>query len=317
MKKIAKINSKEKERRNIIANQTNLYIAFLLKIPTLYSTQTILTSNAQPILHMSLRISALASWSTGNVTYIETETTKILLDAWLSGKKIEQSLNNLNRKIEEFSNIFITHEHIDHIRSAGILNRRFGTKIIGNEKTLSSNGFFTATKRDNPYGKEFLEPGKAMRVGDIEVKAFKTSHDTACSQFYTFKHQEKKIACLTDTGNITPEMIEEIKDSNILLIESNHDVDMLKHGSRPESNKQRILSDHGHLSNVQCAEYLSQIITPRTHTIILGHLSHDHNTKELAYETISSHLEKYHQNLRKNLHLFVADADENSALLEA
>lgn len=112
-------------------------------------------------------------------------------------------------------------------------------------------------------------------------------------------------------------MVEEIKDSNIVFIESNHDIEMLKNGSRPESNKQRILSDHGHLSNKQCAEYLSEIITSRTHSIILGHLSHDHNTEKLAYQTISSHLETHHQQLRNNLHLFMAKADSPLDLFEA
>lgn len=141
---------------------------------------------------------------------------------------MEKSLNDLQRNIAEIKNIFISHEHIDHIRSAGILHRKFGTNIIGNEKTLSSKYFITTTKRDNQDNLMHLNPGQTMKIGDIEITAFKTSHDTICSQFYTFKHQDKKIACLTDTGTITPEMIQEIKGSEIILIESNHDVEMLK-----------------------------------------------------------------------------------------
>ncbi|GHW02315.1 MBL fold hydrolase [candidate division SR1 bacterium] len=266
---------------------------------------------------MGLRISALGSGSTGNCIYIESDSTSLLLDAGLSGKKIQENLQKIGKNIDGIHTLFISHEHIDHIRSAGVLNRKFNTKVCGNQATLNSDYFLITTKRENENDIYYLEPNQTDYFGDIEVTAFKTSHDTANSQFYVFKHQNKRIACLSDTGCVTDEMKEYLRDCEIYFFEANHDVEMLKRGTRPESNKKRILSDVGHLSNECSAEALKQIITRKTHTIVLTHISHDHNRPELAKSVMIEHLKSYNPDCLSYLNLLSADAYEPTPLLEA
>ncbi|WP_067090455.1 MBL fold metallo-hydrolase [Methanobrevibacter curvatus] len=235
---------------------------------------------------MSLKLSVLASGSSGNIIYVESDESAILIDAGISKKQSEILLNKIGKNLSDIKAIFVSHEHVDHIRGVGVINRGYNTLIYGNKDTLSCDKFRKITGNVNPDSLRLIEAEKAINFDDLKITAFSTSHDSVNSQFYIIEHENKKFVCLTDLGHLKPETLSLIKGANAYLIESNHDVDLLINGNRPEFNKKRILSKVGHLSNEDCGTHLSECIDESTHTVILGHLSKDHNNKSLALNTV-------------------------------
>lgn len=235
---------------------------------------------------------SLASGSSGNCQYIATENTSILLDAGLSGKYISNGLEHINADISNLKALFITHEHSDHVKSAGILMRKFGVTLYVTEAT-----FQIIEPKLGKYVPEkvvIIEKEKDILVGDIIVHPFAISHDAVDAVAYSFKKDDIKISIVTDLGHVPLDLLMKIMDSNLLMIESNHDVDMLNAGRYPYPLKRRILSNKGHISNVSAGETIVRALTynaPLGH-VVLGHLSQDNNTPELAYETVKSILEE-------------------------
>lgn len=241
---------------------------------------------------MSLYFCSLASGSSGNCQYIATETTGILLDAGLSGKYIAAGLEHINANIENIQALFITHEHSDHVKSAGILMRKFGLTLYITEDTFQD--IKAKLGKYDPDKVVIIEKEKDVLVGDITVHPFPISHDAVDAVAYSFKKAALKISIVTDLGYVPLDLLMKIVDSNLLMIESNHDVDMLNAGRYPYPLKRRILSNTGHISNVSAGETIVRALnynSPLGH-VILGHLSQDNNTPELAYETVKSILEE-------------------------
>lgn len=241
---------------------------------------------------MSLKLSVLASGSSGNIIYIESDETSILIDVGLSKKRTEILLNKIGKNLNDIKAIFISHEHVDHIRGVGVINRCYGTLIYGNKDTLTCDKFKKTTGNINPDSLKFIESDESISLDDLKITAFSTSHDSINSQFYMIEHQNKKLICLTDIGHVNSQTLSLIKCADVYLIESNHDVDLLLNGNRPEFNKQRILSKNGHLSNKDCGNILSNCINETTHTIVLCHLSNDHNNKSIAIKSVQNTLSK-------------------------
>ena len=239
---------------------------------------------------MSLKVSVLASGSSGNIIYVESDKTSILIDAGLSKRRTEILLKKIDRDLSDVKAIFVSHEHIDHIRGVGVINRAYDTLIYGNNDTLSCDKFKRATGSINEDSLNFIDHHESIVFDDLKITAFSTNHDTVNSQFYIIEHQDKKLVCLTDIGHVNCEILSLIKCADVYLIESNHNVDLLLKGNRPEFNKQRILSKVGHLSNEDCGNALSNCIDENTHTIVLCHLSNDHNNENLALESVKSTL---------------------------
>ena len=239
---------------------------------------------------MSLKLSVLASGSSGNVIYIESDKTSILIDAGLSKKRTEILLNKIGKDLNDVKAIFVSHEHVDHIRGVGVINRSYDTLIFGNNDTLSCDKFKKTTGNMSDDSLKFIEPYESIIFEGLKITAFSTSHDSINSQFYIIKHQDKKVVCLTDTGHVNLEILSLIKSADVYLIESNHDIDLLLNGNRPEFNKQRILSLVGHLSNENCGNVLSNCINETTHSIVLCHLSNDHNSEAIALKSVKSTL---------------------------
>lgn len=241
---------------------------------------------------MALYFCSLASGSSGNCQYIASESTGILLDAGLSGKYISNGLEHIHADVNHLQALFITHEHSDHVKSAGILMRKFGVSLYITQKT-----FECIEKKLGKYdpGKVIIiEKNTPIIVGDIEVLPFPISHDAADAVAYSFKKETLKVSVVTDLGHVPLDLLSRIMDSNLLMIESNHDVDMLNAGRYPYVLKRRILSNKGHISNVAAGEAIVQALSydvPLGH-VVLGHLSQDNNTPELAYETVKSILEE-------------------------
>jgi len=239
---------------------------------------------------LSLKLSVLASGSSGNIIYIESDKTSILIDAGLSKKQTEILLNKIGKDLNDVKAIFVSHEHIDHIRGIGVINRCYNTLIYGNKDTLTCDKFKRTTGLINPDSLKFIDFNESIILDDLKITAFSTSHDSINSQFYMIEHQNKKLICLTDIGHVKCELLSLIKCADVYLIESNHDIDLLLNGNRPEFNKQKILSKVGHLSNKDCGSVLSNCINETTHTIVLCHLSNDHNNKSIALKSVKNTL---------------------------
>lgn len=232
--------------------------------------------------------SILASGSSGNCFYLETDQKRLLVDAGLSGKKITSLLAEIDRKPDDLDAILVTHEHKDHIHGVGVLARKYNLDIYANQET------WRAMEKDlgklDVSQKHIFEMGKTKTFGDIDVESFGVSHDAAAPQFYRFMKDGKSFVMLTDTGYVSDRMAGLIENADGYLIESNHDIEILRSGAYPWSLKQRILSDLGHLSNEDGAETMIRSLGNRTKRIYLGHLSKENNIKELAHMTMVNQL---------------------------
>lgn len=233
---------------------------------------------------MKLKFCSLYSGSSGNCQFIKTEKTTILVDVGLSGKKIQQGIINIGEDPKNIDAIFITHEHIDHIQGAGILSRRFDIPIYANEKTWEAmNTIIGDVKSHN-----IKIISEDAEVGDIFVQSFDISHDSANPVGYNVYYKDKKISMVTDTGCINQNIINSIKDADLLLIESNHDEDMVLIGPYPWPLKRRVLGEFGHISNDTAGDLITKAIKRGTEIVLLGHLSKENNFPQLAYKTVEN-----------------------------
>ncbi len=230
-----------------------------------------------------VKFCSLFSGSSGNALFIGTENTKLLIDAGLSGKKILEALCSIGEKPEELSAILISHEHVDHVRGAGILSRKVDIPIYANESTWCAmeNGL-GPVKLEN---KVAFSTGEEFEIGDICVRPFSIPHDAAEPVGFNFFAEGKRITTATDIGHMSDELLDYIVGNDLVLLESNHDIEMLKVGPYPWPLKKRILGDHGHLSNENAAEVITYLAEKGCTRFILGHLSSENNFPELAYQT--------------------------------
>jgi phosphoribosyl 1,2-cyclic phosphodiesterase len=195
---------------------------------------------------VSIRFSVLASGSTGNAFYVETDRNSLLVDAGLSGKQMEQLFKQIERDMKQLSGILVTHEHSDHIKGLGVIARKYQLPIYANEKTWRA---MEGLIGDIPTEQKFVfQMGTVKTFGDLDVESFGVSHDAAEPMFYVFHHEGKKLVLITDTGYVSDRMKGIIKNADVFVFESNHDVEMLRMGHYPWNIKRRILSDVGHVS---------------------------------------------------------------------
>lgn len=259
-----------------------------------------------------MRFCSLYSGSSGNSQFIKAGNTKILVDAGLSGKKLQAAIESIGENTSEIQGIFITHEHIDHVQCAGILSRRFNIPIYANEKTwLAMESSMGAIKPENI---KIFE--KSIEIGDLFVEAFDISHDAANPVAYKIFNKDKKISLLTDTGCITDEMKNHIADSDLLLIESNHDEDMVLVGSYPWPLKKRVLGEFGHMSNSLAGKLLVDILKKGSEIVLLGHLSRENNFPELAYKTVECILNENNIYVKDGLRLDMTFRDKCSKVYD-
>lgn len=234
------------------------------------------------------KYSILASGSSGNSFYLESDQKKILVDAGLSGKKITELLAEIDRKPEDLDAILVTHEHKDHIHGVGVLARKYQLDVYANEDTWKAMD--SALGKLDVAQKHIFQMGKTLTFGDLDIQSFGVSHDAAAPQFYRFMKDNKSFVMLTDTGYVSDRLAGTIENADAYLIESNHDVEILRSGAYPWRLKQRILSDKGHLSNEDGAQTMIRSLGNQTKSIYLGHLSKENNIKELAHMTMVNQL---------------------------
>lgn len=260
-----------------------------------------------------LRYSILASGSTGNVTYLETNEHRILIDAGLSGKKIENLMAKIDRSLADVDAIFVTHEHTDHCHGVGVLARRYGMDVYANKGTWDAMA--SKVGKIALDQKHIIAPNSVKDLGDIDVESFAVSHDAAEPQFYQVHHNNKTFCIITDTGYVSDRVEGTIRNADAYLMECNHDTEMLRMGSYSWPLKQRILSDTGHLSNEEGADALMDVVGSRTKQIFLGHRSQHNNMRSLAHLTVASMMEKHDFGVNHDFKLNDAEPDKPSQLL--
>ena len=233
-----------------------------------------------------MELCSIASGSSGNCIYVGTDDTHLMIDAGISGKRIENGLNTIGLKTGEMNGVLITHEHSDHIAGLGVIARRYGLPLYATKGTIA------AIKNSRTVGNidealfHPVEAGVCFTVGDMEIEPIAISHDAAEPVAYILHREDKTIGVITDLGTYDDSIVDRLQGLDVLLLEANHDVHMLQVGSYPYPLKQRILSERGHLSNESSGQLLGRLLHDNFNTVVLGHLSKENNYESLAYETV-------------------------------
>ncbi len=251
-----------------------------------------------------MKVIVLSSGSKGNTTYIETQTTKILIDIGNTCKYITEKLSAIGVTLGEINAILITHTHTDHIKGLKTFTNNYSAPIYITEKMHPKI----------PYVKQYKYiESSLITIRDIKINIIKTSHDAEDSVGYIINNNDKSIVYITDTGYINKKYHPMLSNRDIYIMESNHDVEMLNNGPYPFPLRQRILSDKGHLSNHDSAKYIGDFIGPKTTNIVLAHLSHENNTPELAKETLLAKLQELNMT---QIHIDIALQDQETEIIQ-
>lgn len=253
-----------------------------------------------------MRTSVLASGSEGNVTYVETDKHKILLDIGMTVKYIKESLSELSVNIEDIDYIFITHVHDDHVKALKGFIKKYTPTICVSQK------MFDELEELKEYEKIILYDDIVV-LDDVTIEIIKTSHDTSDSRSFILRSNGKSLVYLTDTGYINQKYFHKLQNNNVYLFESNHDIEMLLNGPYPKWLKDRVMGPYGHLSNKDSSVYLAKLIGDATSKIVLLHLSHKNNTEEKAMQTIEEIFKEYDLNFNN---IVCAKQKEISEMIE-
>ncbi|MFA6849666.1 MAG: MBL fold metallo-hydrolase [Selenomonadaceae bacterium] len=257
-----------------------------------------------------MQVSVLASGSKGNSTFVEMDGMRVLIDAGISARRIKKSLDEINVNVADLDGIFLTHEHRDHISGLTTLSKQYHLPIFTRKDTFQSMYCVDTIPTEC-----FNEVGDAMRLGSLAIGAFNISHDAADPVGYTLQGSEGKCTVATDLGFVTSSVQAAIDNSDVLVLEANHDPEILKNGSYPWGLKQRILSNRGHLSNSDAAWALVRM--KKNHTrVFLAHLSAENNRPKLARDTICNILEKQGDILGSNIDIRLTRQNETVNLWE-
>lgn len=257
----------------------------------------------------SLQICILASGSSGNACYIESEHCRILVDAGLSAREISRRFDEAEIDIKRLDAIFLTHEHGDHIRGAGPLSRRLGIPVYLTEGTLERGGR-TLGKLPTPV---VIQAGEEVRVKDMRVETFTKCHDASDPLGLVCCSNGKRFGIATDLGRSTRVVEEHLRNCQALALEFNHDPDMLEQGPYSLDLKKRIRSAEGHLSNEQAARLLGMVGHADLRHLVLAHLSEINNNPEKAYITAVEALERLGL---QNVHVSVAMQHEPGTMIK-
>ncbi len=232
-----------------------------------------------------MRFCALASGSSGNCIFVESKGTRILVDAGISAKKIDEALISIGVEPESIKAILITHDHTDHIQGAAVFSRKYDTDIYATEGTLK---FICANCRAKPDNSRlhYVDKDVGFDIGDITVEPFAVMHDAIDPVGYTLYGDGRKIGIATDLGTYDERIVSHLNGAEILYVEANHDVNMLMLGSYPYKLKCRVNSEIGHLSNEMCASLIGDVRSEKMRSIVLAHISKENNFEELAFETV-------------------------------
>ena len=263
---------------------------------------------------MTLSFCSFSSGSSGNCYLIQSEETAVLVDAGISGKKIFEGLETVCTPKEKLRAILISHEHIDHTKSVKLLAKRlYPLNVYANALTFSQLNAEIADEQ-----RKIFATGDSFQIGNIDVKTFAVCHDAIDPVGFSFRSKEKQISIVTDTGCMNETIISEIKDADLLVLEANHDVNMLKIGKYPWFLKQRVLGEEGHLSNVAAGETILRLLSEnkKERYVLLAHLSRENNFPEMAVQTVKNILEEADYYIGKHVMLNTILRDEVSMIYQ-
>lgn len=256
-----------------------------------------------------IKFCSLYSGSSGNSYFLEIDGVKTLVDSGKSGKKIIEGLKTIGEDIKNIEAIIVTHEHKDHVQSLKMLSKKYDIKIV-----ISEGTYIMMEEQLNNIENENIitfKTGSKFKFKNIDIKSIKIPHDAADpSAFSFFDCENKKITIATDIGNYNDYILENIKGSDILLLESNYEENILRVSRYPYYLKQRIAGPYGHLSNNKTKEIVEMLLDTNIKQIILGHLSKENNTEYIAYDNIYNVLKSAKKH--KKIGLEVAKREEQS-----
>jgi phosphoribosyl 1,2-cyclic phosphodiesterase len=236
-----------------------------------------------------MKVCVLASGSSANCIYVSTEQQSILIDAGLSGKETARRIAEAGGDMESLAAICLTHEHDDHRSGVGVLHRRYRMDLYANSGTIDAltprSGF-----RDLEW--KVFSTGAPFGIGTLRIEPFSVPHDSYDPVGFVIQDGDRRLGVVTDVGIPTTVLRDHLRTCHVLVLEANHDVDMLRESDRPWSLKRRISGRQGHFSNDQAAELLTEIAAPQLHTVVLAHLSRDCNTPEIAVYTVTQTLKE-------------------------
>ncbi len=263
-----------------------------------------------------MQMCSIVSGSSGNCIYVGSNNHHVLIDAGISKKRIEAGLNEIGLTGADLDAILVTHEHSDHICGLGVMARRYGIPMYATQGTID------AILQEGKVGKvdpELFCPirrDEDFMVGDLMIKPIRISHDAAEPVAYVLRNGPRSIGVITDLGKYDDYIIDNLRNLDVLLLEANHDVNMLQVGIYPYALKQRILGDRGHLSNESSGRLLGEVLHDHMKRIFLGHLSKENNYPQLAYETVRTEITIGNNPYKgSDFPISIAKRDESSELI--
>jgi len=278
-----------------------------------------------------LKFCSLYSGSSGNCLLVQSDKTKILIDAGVSCRRITNALASLGVDITEIDAILITHEHSDHVSSLPVLSKKFNIPIYTTVKTwdviigtiTGKHKYHSYVGADDPVRPgsaypssiHFFNIGKEFEIGDLKIKPFEIPHDAIEPCGFNIFNHDTKISIATDIGHMNSTLIKHLKNSSFVFLEANHDPAIVKYCNYPYFLKKRILSKHGHLCNDIAGQTISELSKHGLKHVMLGHLSKENNFPELAYNTVTEVLSLNNINLN-SINLSVASRTEPSEFIE-
>ncbi|MCI8637117.1 MAG: MBL fold metallo-hydrolase [Clostridia bacterium] len=261
-----------------------------------------------------LNFCSLYSGSSGNSLFVETQNTKLLVDAGVSSKKIEKALEDLEIEPSSLDGILITHEHSDHVQGLGTFSKKFDLPVFVNQETLDA-----MPKQKDKISSNNIKTFKIadkFSIGDLDIKPFSIPHDAANPCGFNIWNKGKKLSIATDIGHMTNDILKQLEESLFVMLEANYDPEVLRCSSYPFSLKSRIAGPIGHLSNEVAGKTISYLLKSGLKSAMLGHLSKESNFPELAYQTVVDELigNSYFED--NSIGLSVASRDTHSELVQ-
>ena len=256
---------------------------------------------------------SLYSGSSGNCLFVRTENTKILVDCGTSLKKVQEGLVEIDEKIEDIDAIIVTHEHSDHVQSLGNTSKKYNIPVYANFETFEAMP--KQKEKIDCNNQKMFEIGKEFSIGDLAINPFSIPHDAANPCGFNIYNNKTKLTIATDLGHMDNELINNMKESSFILLESNYDPEILKCSRYPYILKQRISGPKGHLSNSTAGKTISELMKSDLKEVMLGHLSKENNFPELAYQTVVEELQNNNVDINK-LRLSVANRYSPSKIVK-
>ena len=260
-----------------------------------------------------LKFCSLYSGSTGNSLLVQSEKTNILFDAGVSAKKVTEALASIHVDPTSIDAIVVSHEHTDHVQGLGTFSKKFDVPVFANENTW--NAMEVQKNKISSSNRNMFTNYQDFKIKDITIHPFRIPHDAADPCGFNVYSQEKKLSIATDLGHMTEEIMDYLKDSSFLMLESNYEPEVLKCCSYPFPLKTRIAGPDGHLSNPIAGKTIAYLMNRGLKSVILGHLSKESNFPDLAYRTVLGELKKQNCDM-DSIQINVASRFEPTSFVE-